>query len=192
MDLLESQAVYNKLWTGTPAYRKASPERKTLQTRKVWLWDREEFQTVLCVGCGPAMGIRRLLSWGFDAHGVDFADAVKADFDEEGIGERFHHAEAHRMPFEDKSFDLVVCCDVLEHIPFPYVGPSCAEIHRVCKRRILLSVSTKPARFKGPAGEELHKTVRSFWWWMRYMEKIGGLRFVSGGEKGFIMELESP
>ena len=46
------------------------------------------------------------------------------------------------MPFEDDSFDLVLCLEVLEHVPEP--GAALAELARVCCGRIVLSVPDEP------------------------------------------------
>lgn len=46
------------------------------------------------------------------------------------------------LPFEDDSFDLVLCLEVLEHIPEP--GPVLAELSRVCRGDIVLSVPSEP------------------------------------------------
>jgi SAM-dependent methyltransferase len=44
------------------------------------------------------------------------------------------------MPFDDKQFDLVVCCEVLEHLPFTDFLPALKEIRRVACRKVILSL----------------------------------------------------
>ena len=44
---------------------------------------------------------------------------------------RFEVADAMNLPFEDNSFDVVVCSHVYEHVPDPYLMFN--EIHRVLK-----------------------------------------------------------
>ena len=46
------------------------------------------------------------------------------------------------LPFEDDSFDLVLCLEVLEHVPEPSLA--LAELARVCSGRIVLSVPDEP------------------------------------------------
>lgn len=46
----------------------------------------------------------------------------------------------HKMPFDDKQFELTVCCQVLEHIPFEQFSPALREIHRVTEKKVILSL----------------------------------------------------
>ncbi len=46
------------------------------------------------------------------------------------------------MPFEDASFDLVLCLEVLEHVREP--TPAIAELARVCSDRVVVSVPDEP------------------------------------------------
>lgn len=47
-------------------------------------------------------------------------------------------ADLERLPFGDRSFPLVVCCETLEHVPNPVAA--LRELDRVCSGRILLSI----------------------------------------------------
>ena len=47
---------------------------------------------------------------------------------------------AASLEFSDASFDLVLCAEVLEHIPVPTLATSCAEMSRVSRRFVLLGV----------------------------------------------------
>jgi len=44
------------------------------------------------------------------------------------------------MPIEDNTFDTVLCCQVLEHIPYESFVPALKEIHRVVQRNVILSL----------------------------------------------------
>jgi ubiquinone/menaquinone biosynthesis C-methylase UbiE len=51
-------------------------------------------------------------------------------------------ASAYTLPFEDASFDLVVCCEVLEHLEHPERG--LAEAVRVARKAVLVSTPREP------------------------------------------------
>jgi ubiquinone/menaquinone biosynthesis C-methylase UbiE len=54
----------------------------------------------------------------------------------------FKEGSAYRLPYEDQSFDLVVCCEVLEHLEHPELA--LVELYRVSKRYVLLSTPREP------------------------------------------------
>ena len=94
-------------------------------------------QKVLDVGAGPgffASGVAGLVSPGGEVHGVDinqrFVDDANARFaDDERL--RFHHLTDHRLPFDDATFDRVICKNVLEYVPD--ISATLAEVRRVLK-----------------------------------------------------------
>lgn len=51
-------------------------------------------------------------------------------------------ADAHRLPFPDNSFDLVLCLEVLEHLPDSAVG--LCELLRVSRDGVVMSVPHEP------------------------------------------------
>lgn len=44
------------------------------------------------------------------------------------------------LPFDDNSFDTILCCEVLEHLPFDWFGPALSELRRVSRRHVLISL----------------------------------------------------
>lgn len=50
--------------------------------------------------------------------------------------------DLERLPFASKSFDYVVCCETLEHLPNPIRGLQ--ELERICRRRIHLTIPWLP------------------------------------------------
>jgi SAM-dependent methyltransferase len=51
------------------------------------------------------------------------------------------------MPFEENQFDLVVCGQVLEHLPFSDFLPSLKEIRRVARYQAIISLPDNRRRF---------------------------------------------
>ena len=48
--------------------------------------------------------------------------------------------DARRLRFEDCTFDLVLCAEVLEHIPEPGMTAACRELSRVARQYVLVGV----------------------------------------------------
>jgi ubiquinone/menaquinone biosynthesis C-methylase UbiE len=59
-----------------------------------------------------------------------------------GRGLRGAFGDAQRLPFRDRSFDLVLAIEVLEHLPDP--AGALSEIARVAKGDVVLSVPREP------------------------------------------------
>jgi ubiquinone/menaquinone biosynthesis C-methylase UbiE len=59
--------------------------------------------------------------------------------------------DGRKLPFKDKSFDIVVSTDVVEHIPQFYRHAFFLEIKRICKKRILITcpIQSTDGLFKG-------------------------------------------
>ena len=92
---------------------------------------------VLDVGAGPGFFAGGLASIVGDEGRVDGVD-INARFvrdanarHAEADNVNFHHVEDHRLPFDENTFDRVVCKNVLEYVPD--VGATLAEVHRVLK-----------------------------------------------------------
>jgi ubiquinone/menaquinone biosynthesis C-methylase UbiE len=73
--------------------------------------------------------------------GLDLPDTDLAD-EWESIEVPMFFGDATRMPFVDKSIDLVIGLEVLEHIPHP--ERALADIARVCRGTAVLSVPREP------------------------------------------------
>ena len=51
-----------------------------------------------------------------------------------------YDASIVELPFDDDHFDVVTCMEVLEHVPDDVFLPGLAELRRVCKRQLVMSV----------------------------------------------------
>lgn len=56
--------------------------------------------------------------------------------------------EVASLPFQNNSFDTVLCCQVLEHIPFDKFPIALSEMHRVARKRIVLSLPHRRKHLK--------------------------------------------
>ena len=48
--------------------------------------------------------------------------------------------DVRQLPFRDKSFDTVLCCQVLEHLPFSDFEQSLKELRRVARDYVVISL----------------------------------------------------
>ena len=99
--------------------------------------------TVVEVGAGEGRVTERLVERFPDACviGLDLLDDdLAGDWSELGLPMFF--GDATRLPFADRSIDLVIGLEVMEHIP----GPRAAlrELERVCRHTTVLSVPREP------------------------------------------------
>ena len=89
--------------------------------------------SVLEVGPGNGFVAEYLRSRGIDLVTVDSDPSLRPDVTGTVI----------RMPFKDESFDVVTCCEVLEHIPYDSFQMALSEVHRVCRSWVVLSLPDK-------------------------------------------------
>ena len=100
-------------------------------------------ESVLDAGCGEGETLERLAPLLPEAvTGVDLNPDSVAFTRKRIPGGEFSVADILDLPFEDESFDLVFCLEVLEHIPDP--GPAVDELARVCRGDLIFSVPSEP------------------------------------------------
>ncbi len=84
---------------------------------------------LLDVACGPGALTAEAAGRGAAACGLDFSAAMVADARKRNPEIEFRQGDAEDLPFEDGSFDAVVCNCGLLHFPHP--DRAIAEAHRV-------------------------------------------------------------
>jgi cyclopropane fatty-acyl-phospholipid synthase-like methyltransferase len=101
--------------------------------------------TLLDVGAGHGVFLEELrLTRGVVGTGVEITQA-KVDYARSrGLDLRLGDASA--LPFPDASFDTVVCCEVLEHLPFGTYEAACRELARLAARCVVVSVPYRERR----------------------------------------------
>lgn len=126
--------------------------RNPLQRFFIWYFHRRVgdlvgasgAQTILDVGCGEGFTIERLLR--VDGHlpvqGLDHDLSALLQAKERHPQIPVQMADIQSMPFAQDSFELVLCLEVLEHLPD--AGPALEELRRVCSRYCLISVPNEP------------------------------------------------
>lgn len=131
---------FEKFQTGNPVVRRLIDRFFVKVADAVEGLDTSE---VLDAGCGEGETIERLegLLEG-NVTGVDL-NPESVEFASKRIpSAKFQVADLTSLPFPDDSFDLVLCLEVLEHIPEP--AAALAELARVCRGDVVISVPSEP------------------------------------------------
>lgn len=104
--------------------------------------------SVLDAGCGEGYVYRGLRARGVDArwHGVDLSDGAVSYAAARSPEARWSTADLRRISVPDRHAELVLCSQVLEHIPSPEGVRD--ELARVSARWLLISVPLEPV-FRG-------------------------------------------
>ena len=93
--------------------------------------------SLLDVGCGNGDVLRALAGRARLRLGCDTSLVGLQALGEGGVAVQ---AAADRLPFGDRAFELVSCCDVLEHLPEPVALLAVRELMRVAARYVLVNV----------------------------------------------------
>lgn len=111
------------------------------------LVERVAPQSIHEVGCGEGYWVLRWLEAGLQARGCDFS-ATAIDLARENAREHGRDAEAFRvksiydLEAGSDTADLVVCCEVLEHLDDPDAGMR--ALQRVVSGHLIVSVPREP------------------------------------------------
>ncbi len=84
---------------------------------------RTEARSAFEVGCGEGYLTLHLLRHGIDARGCDVDEQIVEKANRastaQGFGDQFTVASIYDLPFDAPPARLIVCCEVLEHLPLP-------------------------------------------------------------------------
>lgn len=107
------------------------------------------FKSVLDAGCGPGLLLKALKEDNYKLTGVDVSqDALELACELLRTSNKQYSdiklliSGLEKLPLEEKEFDLVVCLDVLEHLPFFDVEETVNELFRVCSKTLVLTINT--------------------------------------------------
>jgi 2-polyprenyl-3-methyl-5-hydroxy-6-metoxy-1,4-benzoquinol methylase len=126
---------------------------------------------LLDVGCGTGLLLLEALEHGIDAWGIDCSSVAKNIFIESApreVWNRFDIASAASLPFDSSSFDLLVCMDVLEHLPVFDFVTAIQELCRVSSDKIVCSINVDNPY-------DYHPTILSRQSWVALFESVGGV-----------------
>jgi ubiquinone/menaquinone biosynthesis C-methylase UbiE len=132
--------VYDKFGSKNPIVRRLMARFLADVTRMA---TRVAPLRVLEVGCGEGHLIEHLQS-----HVPQVKQFCACDLSLSRLGVKYPTAiefktgSAYALPYDDRSFELVVCCEVLEHLEDPELA--IRELYRVTSRYVLVSTPHEP------------------------------------------------
>lgn len=108
------------------------------------LYSKVGARTVLEVGCGEGALAGHLWHNGPRPERFLATDLSleRVNPNEHPAGLEWAEASIYELPFEEGAFDLVVCCEVLEHLEDPAAG--LAEVARVSSGSVIVSTPWEP------------------------------------------------
>jgi SAM-dependent methyltransferase len=139
----------SKTYGNLQKYKNPNPVQRWLIVRFLQtieqLLGQEQFERVLDVGCAEGF-VSAHLAGQFDYSpmfaGVDLNRSALLRGRHLFSSMQNAYGDAVSLPFPKHTFDLVICTEVLEHLPRPELALH--ELHRVARRYVLLSVPHEP------------------------------------------------
>lgn len=118
-------------------------------------------EKVLDIGCAMGYIVKRLRDKKVDAWGIDISKYA-IDHAPDEVKSFLKCGSANKLPWDDKSFDMVVSFSTLEHLSKDILTEAISEIKRVTKRGIIsVGLSTD----KSFDEDMTHQTKESLSWW---------------------------
>lgn len=156
-EIAKYQTVYQRPKYRMGAERKEASRRALLDYGAGW-------GRFLDVGAGRGEMLRF-------AAGLDFEDLRGTEVVQELLAAdgRLTYAEAHALPWEAGSFDVVTCFDVLEHLTPADVLPAMGELFRVATAVVIVSAAKDSQIIDGV---EHHVSRRPLDEWRRLLQDV--------------------
>lgn len=112
----------------------------SLQEPVCWIIDREA-KTVLDVGSGPGLPMELLkVGHKFDKTvGVDLFKPYISETKKKKIHDNYVLQDIRKLDFPDKSFDVVMALQVLEHLEKKEAWKLVAKMEKIAKRQVILA-----------------------------------------------------
>lgn len=110
-------------------------------TNPVWWLLDPKSKTVLDVGCGQGypMQMLKMVRSDLKITGVDlFKDYLK-EAKKSGIYEKLVNVDVNKMKFKDKSFDTVICLQVVEHQTKKNALKLIKNMERMAKKQVIIA-----------------------------------------------------
>lgn len=138
----------------------------------VWRRLDKQARSILDVGCGKGEPMAFINRDGkFEVIGIDLFQPYLEAAKNKGVYQKLILGDAQHLPFEAKSFDVVICMEVLEHLEQQDGNRLLSELERVAKKQVLLT--TPVGRYKQHPFDGNPYQEHKFIWTVRALKKHG-------------------
>lgn len=122
---------------------------------------------IIDIGCGKGHYIKHLINSGYkNILGIEFSSVCSEKY-LQGVPHLNVDFLKHCESIKDKEYEICLCMDVLEHIPYDKVEYMVANIARIGNKSIL-GIANHSDIF---LGEELHIIQEDYKWWTLLLQK---------------------
>ena len=111
---------------------------------------QEDLKRVLDLGCGTGRHTAYLLKEGFQVYGCDSSAAALEIAKRISPEVKFEKCVMTSLPYEDGSFDGIICNNVIQHGKIADIKRAISEIHRILRKGgilFLVAISTKHPKY---------------------------------------------
>ncbi|MCX9081137.1 MAG: class I SAM-dependent methyltransferase [Candidatus Methanoperedens sp.] len=111
---------------------------------------------VIDIGCGLGNVVKYLRKEGVDAYGIDYSETfINTALPD--LRKFLRVGDVTQLDLKEKSFDLVICMEVLEHLPLKLVDKAIDELKKICKGSIFITMPCFGPNEYGPYALPLYE-----------------------------------
>lgn len=157
----------NNMRIGVDEYAPRMEDNGTFYSTAIMIKEiLEEYnlRTILDVGCGRGFVVRHLRNLGYEAEGCEYGKETV----ELSVCNSIYVDLTEVLPYNDNSFDIVLCAGVLSHLPKENTENAIKELYRVTKKILITNILTIPSD-----DQWYHINVVPKTWWLPLFKKQG-------------------
>lgn len=135
---MDSRSYLAGYYDALPRWGRALDKANRRRVEQTLALVPDDVCTVLDLGCGDGTISNALVARGAKVTGIDISREALRYFAGRGVVASLDH-----LPLPTRSFDLVICAEVLEHLPPGVYERAREEIERVANRYVIVSTPNR-------------------------------------------------